>query len=501
MSCEGHDSPLKVGAMKPDLHAQWWPVALMCLVVASLGLTAVAASAEDTGQGRPPNIVFIMVDDLGKDWISCYGGDDIQTPHIDRLAREGMSFDKAWSMPQCTPTRATLLTGQYPYRTGWVNHWDVPRWGVGYFDWELNHTFARVLRSAGYRTAIAGKWQINDFRLEPEAMDKHGFDEWCLWTGYETGVPASAERYWDAYINTRDGSRTYKDQFGPDVYNRFLVDFIKENRDRPWMVYYPMALTHGPLVHTPDEMEAGDKWPRHKAMIRYMDKLTGQIVKAVDDSGQASDTLIIFTTDNGSGGGVYGTVGGVAPSGGKATMFEGGVCQPFIARWKGVVEPGSRSDALTDFSDLFPTFIELAGAGIPDGLAVDGHSFADVLRGKSDVGHRDWILSMGYGPAARDVSGVRGVLDYAPRVIRDHQFKVWVSPDAKIEKFFDLKNDPYERTNMLDGGQLNAAAAASMRKFQSVVDSMPLKDARPRYRPRAATPWDRPVNYPKPENK
>jgi arylsulfatase A-like enzyme len=129
-----------------------------------------------------PNILLILVDDLGKDWIGCYGADGASTPHIDRLAAAGMKFRNAWSMPQCTPTRVTLLTGQYPWRTGWVNHWDVPRWGVGYFDWEEYTTFARVLRGAGYATAIAGKWQINDFRLEPGALAKHGFDDWCVWT-------------------------------------------------------------------------------------------------------------------------------------------------------------------------------------------------------------------------------------------------------------------------------------------------------------------------------
>jgi len=132
-----------------------------------------------------------MLDDLGKEWISCYGAEDIKTPNIDALAKTGMQFENAYSMPQCTPSRAALLTGQYPWRTGWVNHWDVPRWGVGYFDWKIrqNMTFARIMKRAGYATAAVGKWQINDFRVEPEAMKKHGFDDWCMWTGYLYGLP------------------------------------------------------------------------------------------------------------------------------------------------------------------------------------------------------------------------------------------------------------------------------------------------------------------------
>ena len=230
-------------------------------------LTIIFGLALQSATAAKPNILFIMVDDLGKDWISCYGADEIDTPNIDRLAKGGLKFHNAWSMPQCTPTRATLLTGQYPWRTGWVNHWDVPRWGVGYFDWANYTTFANVMKSAGYSTAIAGKWQINDFRLEPEALRKHGFDDWAVWTGYETGNPPSGERYWDAYIHTRTGSKTYKDKFGPDIYCDFLIDYMKQHRDEPMMLYFPMALTHGPLVPTPDEPKITTGKDKFKAMV------------------------------------------------------------------------------------------------------------------------------------------------------------------------------------------------------------------------------------------
>ena len=239
-------------------------------ILCALGLQSISAAK--------PNILFIMVDDLGKDWISCYGADDIETPHIDRLAKGGLKFHNAWSMPQCTPTRATLLTGQYPWRTGWVNHWDVPRWGVGYFDWAKYNSFAKVMKTAGYATAIAGKWQINDFRLQPDALKKHGFDDWAVWTGYETGNPPSNERYWDAYIHTRTGSRTYKGEFGPNIYCNFLIDFMKRHRDEPMMLYFPMALTHGPLVPTPDERNATSSRDKLKGMVQYTDTLVGRLV-------------------------------------------------------------------------------------------------------------------------------------------------------------------------------------------------------------------------------
>ena len=193
----------------------------------SLGVGPLLAEGRAVAGPAKPNILFIMVDDLGKEWVGCYGAEGIDTPNLDALAAGGIRFTNAYSMAQCTPSRATLLTGQYPYRTGWVNHWDVPRWGVGYFDWRAYTTFATVLKSVGYATAAAGKWQINDFRIEPHAMREHGFDDWCMWTGYETGNPPSAERYWDPYVNTPEGSKTYGGRFGPDVFTDFLIWFMK----------------------------------------------------------------------------------------------------------------------------------------------------------------------------------------------------------------------------------------------------------------------------------
>ena len=164
-------------------------VRVICGLAAAL-LLAVELRAGESPDHAKPNILFIMLDDLGKEWVSCYGAEDIETPHIDALAAGGMKFNNAYSMPQCTPSRVTLLTGKYPWRNGFVNHWDVPRWGVGYFDWKQkeNTTFARLMKDLGYATCAAGKWQINDFRIEPQAMKKHGFDDWAMWTGAETEI-------------------------------------------------------------------------------------------------------------------------------------------------------------------------------------------------------------------------------------------------------------------------------------------------------------------------
>lgn len=438
-----------------------------------------------------PNILFIMLDDLGKEWISCYGAEDIKTPNIDALAAGGMKFHNAYSMPQCTPSRATLLTGTYPYHNGFVNHWDVPRWGVGYFDWKQkrNITFALLMKDLGYKTFAAGKWQINDFRIEPEAMKKHGFDDWAMWTGYETGVKASAERYQDPYIHTPQGSKTHRGKFGPDVYTDRLINFMKEHKDEPMCLYLPMCLPHTPLVTTPDEPDAKTGLARHKAMVRYADKMVGRVVDALDELKLREKTLVIFTTDNGSTGSVIGTRNGVKVKGAKAKEVEAGVNAPYIANWPGTIPAGIETDALTDFSDLLPTFIELGGGNLPEDLKLDGVSIAPLLTGKAQNSPREWICALGHGPAILDGKGVRGKTAFATRVIRDQRFKIWVSSEREIFRLHDLREDPWEKNNLIESKEeLHQQALAKLGK---VLEAMPKADARPLYTPRAANPWDR----------
>ena len=455
---------------------------------------AVTSSLPALDDARP-NILFIMVDDLGKDWISCYGAEGIETPRIDQLAKSGMLFHNAWSMPQCTPTRVALLTGQYPWRTGWVNHWDVPRWGVAYFDWQRYQTCAGLLKSAGYRTAIAGKWQINDFRLEPKALEKHGFDDWLVWTGFEAGNRPSAERYMNAYVHTREGSSTRKGKFGPDLYCDFLIDFMKKHRDEPMFLYHPMALTHGPLVTTPLQQKPITATGRERArqrfagMVRYVDHLVGRLLDTLEELQIRDRTIVIFTTDNGSPKKLVGRRKGLPPRGGKGTKWETGICQPFIVSCPGIVPEGAETWELTDFTDLLPTFADLGKAKLPKGLTIDGQSIAPLLTGKSKTSPRSWILSMGYGAAQLKADGVRGREPYTDRVLRDKRYKAWVGSDREIHALYDLQKDPGESENLVESDRGDVVDA--MKRFRSILASMPQADARPQYRKRKANSWDR----------
>ncbi|MEX0867975.1 MAG: sulfatase-like hydrolase/transferase [Pirellulales bacterium] len=464
-----------------------YPCLLMIVLVGAISRSAAAADSPD----ERPNILFIMVDDLGKEWIGCYGAQGIETPHIDALAAGGMQFENAYSMPQCTPSRVTLLTGQYPFRHGWTNHFDVPRWGSGaHFDPEQNASFARVVRDAGYATAAAGKWQIDDFRVEPNAMHEVGFDEWCMWTGFEEGNRPSAERYWDPYIHMRDReSKTHRGKFGPDLYCDFLIDFMRRHRDQPMLLYFPLALTHTPFVNTPDEPDAQSNLDRHKAMVRYTDKLVGRLVAALDETGLRNRTLIIFTTDNGTVPGIHGRRLGRSVNGGKTKHSEAGTAMPFIVNAPGMVPKGVVTDALTDFTDILPTFAELAGGTLDEQYVVDGHSIAPLLLGKATDTPRKWILAMGGSPAAFRDNRITPASNYDDRVIRDKRWKLWIDSQAQPEKLFDLRNDPWETTNLISSDDQEAKAARD--RLLAVIEAMPDKDAAPRYRRNPAQEWDK----------
>ncbi len=464
------------------------------LVIACFVLASIDAAQAGDPPVRP-NIVFILADDLGKEWISAYGAEDIETPEIDRMAEEGLMLHSAYAMPQCTPTRVSFLTGQLPYNHGWVNHWDVPRWGSGaHFDPEMNNSVANILRDAGYSTAAAGKWQVADFRVNPNAMDDAGFDDWAMWTGFEAGTAPSSRRYWDPYIHPPEGSKTYEGELGPDIYTQYLLDFMEENKGagEPFFVYYAMALPHTPFVATPDEPDAEGNLAKHKAMTRYIDKLTGKFLDKVREGDFDRPTLVIFTTDNGSTGGIRGTIHGREVSGGKMRMDEiTGTAMPYIAWAPGLVPGGRESHQITDEADVLPTFAELAGATIPGGPGreVDGKSIAPLLLGETDETPREGILSMGEGQASFEDGYVVPRVPFRHRVIRDNRWKIWVNHDREVTQLYDIKNDPFEDENLIDSD--DPEAQRGLARLERVLDTMPEQDHAPRYRPMPPQPWDR----------
>ncbi len=330
-----------------------------------------------------PNIVFILADDVGDQAIGCYGGTSYATPRIDTLAAQGMRFRHCYSMPVCHPTRFTLLTGQYPFRAG------HPPWGTFPRTLEAG-TVANRLRALGYSTAVAGKWQLTLLREDPGHPKRLGFDRWSMFGWHE------GPRYYRPLIYEDGRIRPdVSDRYGPDVYVDFLVEFMRENREGPFFAFYSMALAHDVTddIGTPPPVGPQGQYDSYKRMVENMDERIGRLVDAAEDLGIRDRTLFLFTADNGTPGSYYHTAqgnemfkqqieftwNGENTKGGKGELTDAGTRVPLVANWPGTLPPGQVVDDLVDFSDWLPTFVELAGGDVPEGL--DGVSLASRLSG------------------------------------------------------------------------------------------------------------------------
>ncbi|MHC4369197.1 MAG: sulfatase-like hydrolase/transferase [Planctomycetota bacterium] len=348
--------------------------------------------------GKPLNFIVIMADDLGAKELGCYGNTKHQTPILDRLAQTGMQFRTSYATPICHPTRFEIMTGKYGHNNG-VFHFPGrrggPKPGSPEDDIARQVTFAQVLKPLGYATAHSGKWQLTG--KIPTLINECGFDEYCMWAykhnlpegvkhtgGWEGKKGGKASRFWHpSIVKNSKYVPTGPDDYGPDMYTDFIIDFVKRNKDKPFFVYYPMCLTHGPFYATPDTVKSEKQKFKNlrtnfKANVEYMDKLVGRIVQALESTGLRENTVVFFTGDNGTGGD------------GKGQYTELGARVPMIVNCPGVVKPSKPSDELVDLSDILPTLADFARAEPPEGI--DGRSFAPLLRGEKGP-TREWIYS------------------------------------------------------------------------------------------------------------
>ena len=343
--------------------------------------------------GGRPNIVVILADDLGIECLSAYGGTGHETPNLDKLAAQGMKFTRVFSNPYCSPSRASLLTGRYPFANGMkVVIYNRKKHANTYLKTD-QPSFARQLKQAGYATAIAGKWQLS-FLHQRNTIRDFGFDEYQCWQIFKDSG-AKTRRYHKPHFNKNGNviADKIKDRYGPDVNVEFLIDFIKANarKKRPFMAYYTCLLPHFPWVPTPDSKDQSD--PLRKAtdqgdpkffpdMVKYLDKNVGRLMRALDDLGLADNTMLMFLADNGTDKRLKNSWGkDKSIPGGKGTMTDRGTHVPLLVRWPGRIAKNSTNDDLIDFSDLCPTLCELTGAAPPK-QNIHGQSFVHQLLGK-----------------------------------------------------------------------------------------------------------------------
>ncbi|MEM9079646.1 MAG: sulfatase-like hydrolase/transferase [Verrucomicrobiota bacterium] len=341
-----------------------------------------------------PNVILIMADDLGMEGLGCYGGESYETPHLDALAEGGLRFTHAYSQPLCTPTRIEIMTGKENHRN-W-QYFGVLRQG--------EETFGHLMQGLGYKTCIAGKWQLTSYDppVFPGAEKRRGtgmhpkeagFDEYCLFHAEHTEDKGS--RYANpTYLRNGELVKDEEGKYGEDVSVEFLLDFLKRHREEEMFVYYPMALPHGPFVPTPDSEEWEEPGKRLKGgveyfpdMVEYMDTLVGRIVEGVEELGLREETLILFYSDNGTPREAMSVFRGERVVGGKNRVMQTGIRVPLIASWPGTVEAGVSGD-LVEAADFVPTLVELGGGDVEEDW--DGMSFVDVLKG--GVGKREWAF-------------------------------------------------------------------------------------------------------------
>ena len=365
----------------------------LAAAVLLLGRGAAMAQGQESPERRP-NVVFLYVDDLGWKDVGFMGGSYFHTPHIDRLAAEGMVFTAAYAnAPNCAPSRAALLTGQYAPRTGLYTV-QTPERGDARFRKLVpipNRrmlapgavTLGEVLQEAGYATASIGKWHLGDApRHGPEAQ---GFD--VNVGGYSAGNPNPFGGHFSPWKNP------HLETVPPGTYladhlTDEALSFVERNQERPFFLYLPFYTVHAPW-QAPDSLvrkyeQRGDESrtaidPAYGAMVERMDRNVGRILAQLEALGLSEETIVVFTSDNGG----HAAVTSMAPlRGSKGMLYEGGVRVPLAVRWPGVTEPGSTTDTPVLGTDFFPTLLEVTGTPAPEGEVLDGESLVPLLEGR-----------------------------------------------------------------------------------------------------------------------
>ena len=417
-------------------------------VATLLGVVLFHASCKfvNAAETARPNVVLIMADDIGYECYESYGSTSYKTPVLNRLAKEGMRFANAHSNPICTPTRIKIMTGLRNVR----NYIGFSLLG------KSERTIGHMMQGAGYKTAIAGKWQLlgaehykERFRGKGSYPRNMGFDRHCLWQ-----VERLGSRFWKPTVTTDGETKEYgEDVYGPDLYAQFLMDRMEEYRDEPFFLYYPMALVHSPFVPTPDSdnRKSKDKQQNFADMVTYMDKLIGKLVDKSVELGIAEKTLFLVTGDNGTHKSIRSNLGDQVIVGGKGSPTDRGTHVGLFAYQPGTIPAGKVCDDLVEFSDFMPTIAEATGATPLS--PTDGKSFYPQLLGKP--GHPRETLFVYYWPRPEKGEPIR--------FVRDKRWKLY--GDGKL---YDVENDVLEKKPIVGRDGIRQS-------LQAAMDAMPSK--------------------------
>lgn len=430
---------------------------LLLLLIFTVTLIQCQIKKSQNEPDKKPNIVFILIDDFGWPGISCYGNKQVATPNIDMLAAAGMRFTDAYVMPQCTPTRAALMSGEHTARNRmWhvISRYGFPnaRMKEPSYREDLpreTKTIAEALKENGYKTALLGKWHLNSWDSRHSNPD-----------GYYTTLFQHAKGFYgfdyvDIAKNSNYHQRTDK---GVDYLTDEAIGFIKNNLDNPFFIYLSHHTIHGPVL-APDDLvqkyldkgfpKEGQFNATYLAAIEHMDNSVGRLLRSIDSLGVADNTVVFFYSDNG---GVESEFSNAPLRAGKGSAYEGGIRVPFIVKWPGHIKNGKVSDLPVHITDMYPTLLDIAGVNKPQGKILDGISILPELIGRKMDRNRYLYFYMplydyqwGATPSAVIRSGdyklIKSFGDYY-----DHHNDIYI-PEGRLE-LFNLKEDIGEKNDL-----------------------------------------------------
>jgi len=398
---------------------------------------------EVQGKDSRPNVLLILVDDLGYGDLSSYGAKDIDSPHIDRLVKDGMKMTQFYAnCPVCSPTRAALLTGRFQdcvgvpgvIRTHARNSW-------GYLDPKAE-LLPSVLKKAGYHTVIDGKWHLG--LGEPNIPTARGFDEFYGFLGDMMDDYYKHRRHGVNYM--RLGTKEIDPKgHATDLFSDWAAEWLaKYKGDKPFFIYLAYNAPHSPVQPPKEWLEryrkkhpdVPMKRAKFAAFVEHLDDGVGRVMAALKTSGKADNTLIFFTSDNG-GAGYHGASNGIL-RGGKQDMFEGGIREPMCAVWPGHIKPGSQSDRVAMTMDLFPTICEAAGAKFDK--KIEGISILPTLLGKPQPPEDRYLFWVRLEGGRR----YNGKPYYAAR---HGDWKLLQNAPGQPYQLFNIKEDISEKTD------------------------------------------------------
>jgi arylsulfatase A-like enzyme len=422
-----------------------WPFATL-LVAAGLQLCVVASAAD-----RPPNIIFVLTDDMGFGDVGCNGGTFVPTPNIDRLAAEGLRFTRFYcGSPVCSPSRTAFTTGMFPARWSVHTYLDSraknrEREQANFLDAKAP-SLARALKAAGYATGHFGKWHMGGGRdvKDAPAITAFGFDEYAsTWESPDPHPDLTAGNWiWSDKDKVKRWDRT---AFFVDK----TLDFLRRNKGKPCYVNCWPDDVHTPWVPSQERLSEFPNGPeevrKFKGVLAEYDKQIGRLLDGLKELGIERETLVLFTSDNGPLP-TFQSTRAAGLRGSKISLYEGGIRMPFIARWTGRV-PAGKVDEETVMCgiDFFPSLCAIAGAPLPDGVKLDGENLSAALLGQPATRAKPLLWEYGWN---EKYSFPKGADRSPPLLIMDGSWKLLANHDGSGVELYDINADRKESKNV-----------------------------------------------------